>query len=145
MSLRAKRRNLAPIEAPNARHSRRYWIAARSIGAVSLAVSSFLCLQNAAEARQARCYTSDDGFYDCEFVADRQGSFTISAKNKPTVILNIDEPGIAFGFVELGGRNVALPGRYRRNPAYPACWNNDAVPDRVCVWDRRERPQMGPP
>src|SRR3954453_892052 len=54
-----------------------------------LAGSAVLCvLTSAAEARPARCFTTEDGTYACQFVApDRQGSFRISAPGKPTVLL----------------------------------------------------------
>ena len=106
------------------------------------AVSSFLsttalcCLMNAAEARLARCYTSDTGAYDCRFAADRQGGFTISARGKPTITLNVDEPGVAFGFANFGDRNVSLPGRYLRSRADPACWANETTGAKICAWGR---------
>ena len=92
-------------------------------------------LTSAAEARPARCFTTDDGTYACQFVAtDRQGSFRISAPGKPTILLNMDEPGSAFGFTNFGSRNVSLPGRYLRSKADPACWVNDATGAKVCAW-----------
>src|SRR3954454_2705920 len=122
MSLPAERRNLAATRVPNGirRGGRRTGL--RTAGAAGLAAFFLLCLGYAAEARPARCYTSDDGFYGCDFVAGPQGGFTISAAGIPTVILNIDAPGVAFGFAELGGRNVPLPGRYHRSDADRACW-----------------------
>lgn len=98
-------------------------------------VALLCCLTDTAEARPARCFTTDDGFYDCQFVAtDPQGSFTISAPGKPTIILDIDVPGTAFGFADFGARNVALPGRYRRSDADPACWVNTETKTQVCAW-----------
>jgi hypothetical protein len=98
-------------------------------------LSLFCCLIGAAEARLARCFTTDSGSYDCQFVAtDRQGSFRISARGKPTIILNVDQPGIAFGFANFGARNVALPGRYLRSATDPACWVNDTTGTQVCAW-----------
>ena len=89
----------------------------------------------AAQARPARCQTSDDGTYACAFAAtDRQGSFRISAPGKPTIRLEIDRPGVAFGFADFGARTVALPGRYRRSTADPACWVNDETGAKVCAW-----------
>ena len=101
-----------------------------------LAGSAALCvLTSAAEARPARCFTTDDGTYACQFVAtDRQGSFRISAPGKPTILLNIDEPGSAFGFTNFGSRDVSLPGRYLRSKADPACWADDATGAKVCAW-----------
>jgi hypothetical protein len=65
---------------------------------------------------------------------DRQGSFRISAQGKPTILLNMDEPGTAFGFATIGARTVALPGRYLRSKSDPACWVNDATGAKVCAW-----------
>lgn len=100
-----------------------------------LAGSAVLCgLTSAAEARSARCLTTDDGTYACRFVAtDRRGSFRISAPGKPTLTLNVDQPGTAFGFANYGTRNVFLPGRYLRSKADPACWVNDATSAKVCA------------
>jgi hypothetical protein len=98
-------------------------------------INLFCCFTNAADTSPARCFTTDSGFYDCQFVAtDRQGSFRISASGKPTITLNIDQPGIAFGFANFGTRNVSLPGRYLRSATDPACWVNDATRTRVCAW-----------
>jgi hypothetical protein len=101
-----------------------------------LAGSAALCvLTSGAEARPARCFTTDDGTYACQLVAtDRQGSFRISAQGKPTIMLNVDQPGNAFGFANFGTRNVALPGRYLRSKADPACWVNDATGTKICAW-----------
>jgi hypothetical protein len=136
MSLRAKRRNLAATRMPNGIGDGRLRLPARLVGAAGLVLSAILGAPNDAEARPARCFTSDDGFYDCDFAAGPRGGFTISAPGKPTFILDIDWPGIAFGFAELGGRNVPLPGRYRRSETDRACWDNDATGARICAWSR---------
>lgn len=103
-----------------------------------LARAAALCaVTSAAEARPARCFTSDDGAYTCQFVAtDRRGSFRISAAGKPTITLQVDqdEPGTAYGFANFGTRNVALPGRYLRSKADRACWDNDETGAKVCAW-----------
>ena len=92
-------------------------------------------LASGAEARPARCFTTDDGRYECQFVAtDRESSFRISAQGKPTILLNMDEPGTAFGFATIGARNVALPGRDLRSKSDSACWANDATGAKVCAW-----------
>ena len=97
--------------------------------------AALLVLTSAAEARPARCSTSDDGPYACQFVAmDRQDSFRTSAPGKPTILLDVDQPGTAFGFANFGTRNVALPGRYLRSKADPACWVNDTTQVKVCAW-----------
>jgi len=43
------------------------------------------------------------------------------------------EPGVAFGFVNLGSGNVALPGRYLRSQDEPACWMNDSTHAEICA------------
>lgn len=93
-----------------------------------------LVLCGAAEAKPARCSSTDDGTYACEFRStDGDGSFEISAPGKPTYILNVTEPGVAFGFVNLGSRNVPLPGRYLRSLDDPACWVNDSTQTQLCA------------
>ena len=94
-----------------------------------------LCGLDTAHAKAARCFTMDDGSYDCRFVAtDRAGSFKISAPGKPTVMLNIIEPHTAYGFVNFGPRNISLPGHYVRDRSEPACWVNDSRRDKICAW-----------
>ena len=102
----------------------------------SFLLAAALCsLVSAAQAKPARCFTTDDGSFPCEFRATaRDGSFEISAPGRPTYILNVTEPGIAYGFVNVGGRNVALPGRYLRSRSEPACWDNDSTTTRICAW-----------
>jgi hypothetical protein len=136
MSLPATQRNLATDRGPNGGRDRTSRRRGRPVGLAGPAVFLILCRSHPAAARPARCFTSDNGFYDCAFVAGRRGGFTISAPGKPTVILDIDAPGIAYGFAGLGGRNVALPGRYRRAATDPACWDNDVTGARVCAWSR---------
>jgi len=90
-----------------------------------------------ARAMDARCYTSDDGEYDCDFTAlDKAGSFEIAAPGKPTFQLWIDSPGIgSVGAVfEPGGRSVALPGSYVRSEDDPACWVSDTTDTEICAW-----------
>ena len=97
-----------------------------------------LCLPlAAAEAKSARCFTTDDGEYDCTFVAtDTDGGFEISAPGKPTFFLLMTEPGVASGYGDYGGEghNVMLPGRYLRSEDDPACWENDETETKICVW-----------
>ncbi|WP_158744012.1 hypothetical protein [Acidisphaera sp. L21] len=50
-----------------------------------------------------------------------------------TTNANIDEPGKTYGFVNLGKRNISLPGAHIRSKADPACWVNDATPARFCA------------
>jgi hypothetical protein len=88
-----------------------------------------------AQAKPAQCFTTDDGRYACDFQADdRQGSFTITADGKPTYILVVDEPGTAFGYLNMGDRNVSLPGQFVRETEDRACWRNTETGTRVCAW-----------
>lgn len=109
-------------------------MSSRSISATALAAA--LCaLAATAQAKPARCFTTDDGEYSCRFVAtDGQGSFEIAAPGKPTFSLVMEGPGIASGFGDYGSGNVALPGRYRRSRTDPACWQNDETGTRICAW-----------
>lgn len=87
-------------------------------------------------AKPAQCFTTDDGEYPCEFKAlDRAGSFTISAPGKPTFTLEVESPGVAFGFADFGtGRNVPLPGQFERSADDGACWDNADTDTRICAW-----------
>ena len=99
------------------------------------AIATVLLATSAAVSKPARCFTTDDGEFACDFQPlDRDGSFAISAPGYPTYSLWIDTPGVAAGFVELGGRNVALPGRYVRQADDPACWHNGDTDTRICAW-----------
>ena len=105
------------------------WLPA-AIGAVLLVASA-----GAAAAKPARCFTTDDGYFNCNFRGlDRQGSFEISARGYPTYTLWIDSPGFAAGFVNFGDRNVALPGMYVRQRDDAACWSNPETDTRICAW-----------
>jgi hypothetical protein len=92
------------------------------------------CVAMSAAAKTADCFTTDDGSYRCEFrMVDAHGSFEVSASGKPTYILEIFEPGIAFGYLNLGQRNIPLPGRYLRSSSDPACWVNDTTKAKICA------------
>lgn len=89
----------------------------------------------AGEAKAALCRTTDDGEYPCRFrMTDDSGSFEISAPDRPSYILDVVDPGRAFGFVNFGDRNVALPGPYIRSRTEPACWENEGTGTEICVW-----------
>tara|TARA_R110002020_G_scaffold14062_16_gene50001 strand:+ start:710 stop:1045 length:336 start_codon:yes stop_codon:yes gene_type:complete len=90
-----------------------------------------------AMAKDARCFTTDDGEYPCQFeTLDDAGSFEISASGKPTFQLWIDSPGMAMvgAVFEPGGRSVALPGNYLRSADDGACWVSDATDTEICAW-----------
>lgn len=106
--------------------------------ALSCAAVTMLAMGAAsAEGKEARCFTTDDGEYACDFQPfGGDGSFTISAPGKPTFTLTMDSPGTALGSAvfEPGGRSVPLPGLYRRDDADPACWVSDGSGTRICAW-----------
>jgi hypothetical protein len=100
-----------------------------------LSVAALCCLAGVAQAKPARCFTTDDGAFSCQFRATApDGSFEISAPGKPTFILNVIEPGVASGFANFGSRNVSLPGRYLRAASEPGCWVNDSTGTKLCAW-----------
>ncbi|ORE98064.1 hypothetical protein ATO4_05704 [Aurantimonas sp. 22II-16-19i] len=87
-----------------------------------------------AEAKPARCYATDDGYFPCEFrTTDQQGSFEIEGP-AATYIVNIDTPGFAYAFVNLGNRNISLPGMFVRQRDDPACWANPETNTKICAW-----------
>jgi hypothetical protein len=107
----------------------------RGAAALAGAAAVLLAMAATAEARPARCSTTDDGAYACDFRAvGRDGSFVISARGKPTYYVNTDGAGGAFVHADFGtGRNVALPGPYVRSTADRACWLYEDK-TRICVW-----------
>lgn len=106
----------------------------RAAAGTSLAVLLLCSAIGGAQAKPARCFTTDDGNYACDFRSTgKDGSFEISARGKPTYSLVIESPDVAFGYVKLGGRNTALPGRYRRDAFDRACWINDTTAAKVCA------------
>lgn len=98
---------------------------------------ALLALSGPALAKDAKCFTTDDGDYPCQFEAlDDAGSFRISAEGKPTFEVWMDAPGQAFvgAVFEPGGRSVALPGTYIRSEEDGACWISDATETEICAW-----------
>ena len=101
------------------------------------AATGLALLASPALAKDAHCYTTDDGEYDCWFVAlDGNGSFEISADSLPTYRVWIDAPGVAsVGAVfEAGGRSVPLPGPHYRSDQDGACWVSAATETEICAW-----------
>lgn len=90
-----------------------------------------------AAAAEAECYTTDDGYYDCEFqLTDDDGSFEISAAGYPSFSLVMEGTGIAYGYgtFEPGGRSVPLPGQFVRSKEDGACWVNSDTDTEICAW-----------
>ncbi|MCD2470959.1 hypothetical protein LQ948_07040 [Jiella sp. MQZ9-1] len=104
--------------------------------AVTVAAIGLASLPAPAAAKPARCFTTGDGSYPCDFRAtDADGSFEIRAKGKPGFSLLIDSKGVASGYADYGtGRNVPLPGRYLRQHDDPACWANTESHTKICAW-----------
>lgn len=105
-----------------------------AIMAGMLAAGLALFSSAAAAAKPAECFTTDEGRFACEFVAtDKGGSFEISGSGVGYSLV-VERPGVALGYLLLGGRSVALPGRYLRSREEPACWVNDETQARICAW-----------
>ncbi len=87
-------------------------------------------------AKDATCYTTDDGEYPCEFTRlDDAGSFEISGQGVPTFQVWIEAPGVATAgaVFEPGGRSVPLPGTYLRSKKDKACWVSDETDTEICA------------
>lgn len=100
-------------------------------------LAASLAAMQVAVAKDAWCYTSDDGEYDCDFQSlDDVGSFRVSADGKPTFELWIESEGRGSvgGTFEAGGRSVPLPGTFIRSEEDPACWVSDATETELCAW-----------
>ena len=107
----------------------------RSITAAALLGLVALAAASPAEAKSARCYTTDDGYFPCRFTAtDSDGSFEISSPNHPGFTLVMDQPGFGYGYLVDGGRSIPLAGEYVRSRDDGACWNNPETNDKVCAW-----------
>ena len=90
-----------------------------------------------AHAKSARCFTTDDGYFPCQFMAtDKVGSFEIRANRDKGLGYSIivEEPGFASGFVIIGGRSIAVGGMFVRQRDDGACWNNPELNVKVCAW-----------
>lgn len=89
-----------------------------------------------ADARPAKCYNSNDGYYRCNFQSfGGNGSFVISAWGYPTITLEMIQRGRAVGTIEFNdGRYRSMPGTYIRSRKDRACWINSASIAQVCAW-----------
>ncbi|KQN70058.1 hypothetical protein [Devosia sp. Leaf64] len=106
------------------------------IGRIACVLVVLVAGATGAFAKDARCFTTDDGEYDCDFEAtDDAGSFRISADGKPTFEVFIEDGQAYAGAVFApGGRSVSLPGTYFRSEEDPACWVSDATETQICAW-----------
>lgn len=103
------------------------------LGALAVAVLA----SGPAWAKDARCFTTDDGEYDCAFKAlDSDGSFEISAPGKPTSSLWLDGSGTASASADYAGdgHSTSLPGTYTRATDDPGCWQNSDTETEICAW-----------
>jgi hypothetical protein len=102
---------------------------------IGLAGALALGFASQAMAKPARCFTTDDGYYNCDFRAtDRAGSFQIRARDKPGYSLIVDEPGFASGYLRINGRSIPLNGSFVRQCDDGACWSNPELNVKICAW-----------
>lgn len=102
--------------------------------AVSAAV---VVLAAPASAKEARCFTTDDGNFPCNFVSiDGDGGFEITTPKKIMLRLAMDKPGeTAYGFIGTPDSGfTALPGMYQRSAKDPGCWENNTTNTQICAW-----------
>ena len=86
-------------------------------------------------AKPAQCFTTDDGYYSCNFRGlDSAGSFTVSAPNRPSYTIEVYRPGRAYGYADFGTGSTSLPGEYIRNRQDRACWDNTETGTQICAW-----------
>ncbi len=86
-------------------------------------------------AKRARCFTTDDGYFSCQFRAtDKAGSFEIKGRSTPTYSLVVDEPGFAFGYINFGNRGIPISGMFVRQRDDGGCWSNPEMNVKLCAW-----------
>jgi hypothetical protein len=105
--------------------------------AILLAVPVAAILAGVAHGKDARCVTTDDGDYPCEFTSTgANGSFEITAEGKPTFTVEIESDEAAWVYAIFPGTtdSVALPGPYRRAADDRACWENPDTETRICAY-----------
>lgn len=108
---------------------------ARAMRASVAGAFAVLLTASVALAKPARCFTTDDGEYACDFRGlDSSGSFVVSADGYPTFTLQIDSPGVGWVNADFGSGGVALPGPYHRAKDDGACWENPDTGGRLCAW-----------
>jgi hypothetical protein len=94
-----------------------------------------LFLAAPAWAKPAQCFSTDDGYYPCNFRGnDSAGSFTTSARGYPTYTIEVYRPGRAYGYADFGTGNRPLPGEYIRSRKDGACWDNTETNTQICAW-----------
>jgi hypothetical protein len=107
----------------------------RIVTASAAILSSLPVVSTADGARQARCFTSDDGAYSCDLrVTDALGSLLITATGKPTYILQVTDEDTAVGFAITGDDTVSLPAEFHRRQDDAGCWQNTLTGAEICAW-----------
>jgi hypothetical protein len=97
--------------------------------------SALFVMASFAQAKSARCFTTDDGSYKCDFKRTRKdGSFEIKAKGKPSFNVIMEKPGFASVYINIGGRGIPINGMYVRQSDDGACWSNSEQNTKLCVW-----------
>jgi hypothetical protein len=100
----------------------------------SIALAAAL-VSSPAFAKRARCFTTDDGYFSCQFRAtDKAGSFEIKGRSTPLYSLVVDEPGFAFGYINFGNRGIPISGMFVRQRDDRGCWNNPEMNVKLCAW-----------
>lgn len=90
---------------------------------------------SAADAKPAQCFSTDDGYYSCNFRGtDGSGSFVTWARGYPTYTIEVYRSGRAYGYGDFGNGNVSLPGEYVRSRQDGACWDNTVTGTQICAW-----------
>lgn len=108
----------------------------RCLGVALGASTVSLLMAGGAEAKPAQCFTTDDGYYSCDFRGlDSAGSFRTRASGYPTYTIEVFQPGRAYGYADFGGgRNTNLPGEYIRSRQDRACWDSTETGTQICAW-----------
>jgi hypothetical protein len=107
----------------------------RRLAALAFIALAAALVSSQAFAKRARCFTSDDGYFSCQFRAtDRAGSFQIKGRLTPTYSLVVDRPGFAFGYINFGNRGIPISGMFVRQRNDRACWNNPEMNVKLCAW-----------
>jgi hypothetical protein len=103
--------------------------------ATLVAALAMAALTGPASAKRARCFTTDDGYFSCQFKAtDKAGSFEIKGSATPTYSIIVERPGFANGYINFGNRGIPVSGMFVRQSDDPACWNNPEMNVKLCAW-----------
>jgi hypothetical protein len=103
--------------------------------AIAAGLALAVGIPTAAGAKPARCFSTDDGYFKCDFrKIDRAGSFEIRARGLPGYSLIMEEQGFASGYLRVGGRGIPINGMFVRDSGDGACWNNPEQSVKLCAW-----------